>query len=162
VVVRSSFIPGPGTVVDAGASADGPAVVGVGCLRHAAVLDFAAPPARVAAVVGGDEETPVRAVAAGGRGTLAAVEEAGAAEATERARAAGLPPVARASGDLVSVVFRPGTPVVPVIDELVPAAHRVVPELLAGPRSASLLLARERAGEAVLALHRALVESPPA
>jgi len=167
VVVRSSFIPGPGTVVGevAGAASDElPAgtggAVGVGCTRHTAVLEFDAPPSRLVEALGDDDDAPLRLAAAGGRGTFAVVDESLADEVAGRTQAAGMTAVARSSGALVSVIFHPGTPVAAVIEEQVPASWRALPHLLHGTRSASLLVHPRDADEAVLVLHRAIIESP--
>jgi aspartokinase len=167
VVVRSSFIPGPGTRVTAADAAGEPGagtgargVFGVGCNRHTELLEFAAPTSRLVEAIGDDDETPFRLAVAGGRGTFAAVDESLADEVAERARSAGIAPVARSSGALVSVIFHPGTPVTDIIEEQVPPTWRVLPHVLHGPRSASLLVDPGQADEVVLALHRALIESP--
>jgi hypothetical protein len=58
------------------------------------------------------------------------------------------------------VIFHPGTPVTDIIEEQVPPTWRVLPHVLHGTRSASLLVDPGQADEVVLALHRALIESP--
>jgi hypothetical protein len=124
------------------------------------VLEFAAQPSRLGEALGDDDEAPVRLVAAGGRGTYAAVDASLADEVVERAQSAAMAPVARTSGALVSVIFRPGTPVATIIEEQVPSSWRALPHLLHGPRSASLLVHPQHGDEAVLVLHRALIETP--
>jgi aspartate kinase len=165
VVVRSSFIPGPGTVVggppEGTASEDeGHLAIGIGLIRQITVQEFAAPPARVSEALNEEAEDPLHLVVDGGRGSLAALDNAAARDTAGEARAAGIEPIGEWTGDLVSVVVRPERPVAAAIEGLVVNDWRVHPELLTGPCSVSLLVAPEQAEEAVLVLHRALIESP--
>ncbi len=169
VVVRSSFIPGPGTIVGpAGAAAAGPAlyapavpgVVGIGCLRRIAVLALAAPPERLAILFGDEDETPCHLTVSGADMTFAAVDVRAIAEAAARAETAGITLRTEAEGDLLSVVHAAGIALEGIIDETVPQRDRARGALLCGPRSTSVLVAPERTSDALLELHRTLIESP--
>jgi aspartate kinase len=160
VVVRSSFIPGPGTIVGpagAGATGGAPAVIGLGCLRRIALLELVAPPARVAAVFGDEEETPFHLVLSGEGGTLAALDAAGAEEAAALARDNGIAVSRTEHGDLLSAIHGPGTSIGAAMDAITP--DRARRNLLSGPRSTSVLVPSERTADYLLGLHRALIES---
>ncbi len=164
VVIRSSFIPGAGTTVSetrgAGQEPVEPAVAGIGTVSRSVVFEFPVAPGRVAEALSVAGETPLRLATASGKGTFAAVEENLAAEVGERMQAAGVTPVVRRSGDLISAIHRPGIDVAAAIEECLTPEWRVLPALLCGARSTSLLVDPRHADEVVLTLHRALIEAP--
>ncbi len=165
VVVRSSFIPGPGTLVGAAgalAAAPGapapPAVIGLGCLHRVALLDLDAAPDRVAALFGDAEESPFHLLVPGGHGTCGVLDQGVAEEARARAAAAGIKSAAPVHGDLLSVIHAAGAPLAATLARLAP--ERVPGDLLCGPRSTSVLVPAGRASDDLLALHQALIEAP--
>ncbi len=168
VVVRSSFIPGPGTVVGpAGAMAPGsepgaaPGVIGIGCRRRVAAIEFRLPATRLADVFGDEDGRPFHlTLAVGGDTSLAVTDAADLAEVTALAESAGIEALAPVTGDLLSVVHAPGAKVTPTIEELILEASRTRPALLLGERATSVLVSAEHTTVGLLALHRALIESP--
>jgi aspartate kinase len=170
VVVRSSFIPGPGTLVGAAAAPGptlaGPQVIGLGCLRRVALLDLGAPADRVASVFDDEEESPFHLLVAGGRGAVGVLDQAAVEETVARAAGAGIEAAAPEHGDLLSVIHgagagagsAAGAEMTGTLSRLVPT--RVRSELLSGPHSTSVLVPPERTTDDLLALHRALIEAP--
>jgi len=164
VVIRSSFIPGPGTLIGDAATSPGggaPPVIGIGCLRQVTVSEVGAAPRALAAAIGPDEElSPFVAIAAHGAGCRVAIDRASTEEGAELcARVAGREPAALGTGDLVSVIVRPEADLTAAIDGLVPRATRLVEAPLTSARAISFLLRPEATDETLRRIHFELIES---
>jgi uridylate kinase len=166
VVVRSSFIPGPGTLIgDApGAGHAGHAalpVVGIGCLRSVTVSEVGAPPRALASAIGPDEEMiPFLAIAPHGAGSRVAIDRACTEEAAAlAARVAGSAVSVLGTGDFVSIIVRPEADLTAAIDGLVPPTARVIDAPLVSARAISFLLRPEAADETLRRIHFELIEA---
>jgi aspartokinase len=147
VVVRSSFIPGPGTLVGADPKPAPPPVLGLGCRRGVRVIETATAP--VPANPAQDEERPVLLVAPGPAGRVR-IARTDASEPTAPGTAA---------GDLLSVIVRPDLDPVALANHLVPAAARVLETPLVTARAISFLVRPETADDLVRLLHYELIET---
>jgi uridylate kinase len=148
VVVRSSFIPGPGTIVGSDPMPELPPVLGLGCRRGIRVIDAATPPP-LPSTPAHDEEQPILCVAPARSGVrIARIPEPG------EPMAAGT-----ATGDLLSVIVRPATDSLALAGALVPMAARVVAEPLVTERAISFLVRPEAADDLLRVLHYELIES---
>ena len=148
VVVRSSFIPGPGTLVGADPKPAPPPVLGLGCRRGVRVIETATAPA--AANPAQDEERPVLLVAPGTAGRVRVARTADGSDPVTPGMAA---------GDLLSVIVRPDLDAVALADHLVPASARVLEAPLVTPRAISFLVRPETADDLVRLLHQELIET---
>jgi hypothetical protein len=149
VVVRSSFIPGPGTRVGGVSALELPPVLGLGLRLGIRVTEAASPPP-AAAPPAHDEEQPILCVAPlrSGLSRIARVPEGGESIAP-----------GTATGDLLSVIVRPGTDSLALAGALVPPAARRVAEPLVTSRAISFLVEPEMADDLLRLLHYELIES---
>jgi aspartate kinase len=148
VVVRSSFIPGPGTLVGADPKPAPAPVLGLGCRRGIRVFEAATPPPP--ANPAQDEEQPVLLVAPTPAGRVRIARASDASDPVTPGMAA---------GDLLSVIVRPDQDPVALADHLVPASARVLETPLVTARAISFLVRPEIADDLVRLLHHELIET---